>query len=131
VGHGLRQLTRKSRLRQGPSHRRRGSDDQENGSGQCRGLDQDGIDHADRESPIEQHSRHQGIGIADRDAKSVFVMVVTAAQAELVLFGKNGAAAVMDPGSVVVLSTTMAPDQAEAIGRRLGKRGILMLDAPV
>jgi L-threonate 2-dehydrogenase len=61
----------------------------------------------------------------------VAVFVVNAEQTETVLFGADGAAAAMAPGSVVILSVTAAPDYAERLGERLAERGILMLDAPV
>ena len=61
----------------------------------------------------------------------VIVLVVNAAQAEAVLFGEHGAASALAPGSVVVMSVTVAPDYAEDVGRRLAERGILTIDAPV
>ena len=70
---------------------------------------------------------------AELGAKSgiVAIFVVNAEQAETVLFGADGAAAAMAPGSVVILSVTAAPDYAERLGERLADRGLLMLDAPV
>ena len=61
----------------------------------------------------------------------VLVFVVNAEQADEVLFGGNGAAAAMAPGSVVMMNITAAPDYAERLGARLAERGLLMLDAPV
>ena len=61
----------------------------------------------------------------------VIVLVVNAAQAEAVLFGKQGAAANLRPGCAVIMSVTIAPDVAIGFAARLAERGILMLDGPV
>jgi 3-hydroxyisobutyrate dehydrogenase-like beta-hydroxyacid dehydrogenase len=61
----------------------------------------------------------------------VLTLVVNAQQAESVLFGENGAAAAMRPGSVVIASSTVAPEFAEALAARLAALGIGMIDAPV
>ncbi len=70
---------------------------------------------------------------AELGAKSgiVALFVVNAEQVETVLFGADGAAAAMAPGSVLILCVTAAPDYAERLGERLAERGLLMLDAPV
>jgi putative dehydrogenase len=51
--------------------------------------------------------------------------------AESVLFGPGGAVQAMTPGSVVIMSVTVAPEFARALGKRLAERRIDMLDAPV
>ncbi|KAF3997593.1 L-threonate dehydrogenase [Glaciimonas immobilis] len=61
----------------------------------------------------------------------VITVVVNAAQTEQVLFGENGAAAVMKPGSLVIASATVAPDFAIALGQRLATLQLLMLDGPL
>ncbi len=61
----------------------------------------------------------------------VITLVVNAAQTEAVLFGAQGAATTMAPGKLVIASATVPPGFAEALGRRLAERGVLMLDAPV
>ncbi|CAG2145371.1 L-threonate dehydrogenase [Cupriavidus yeoncheonensis] len=61
----------------------------------------------------------------------VITLVVNAQQTEAVLFGNDGAATAMRPGTLVIASATVPPAFAEALGRRLGEQGILMLDAPV
>lgn len=61
----------------------------------------------------------------------VITLVVNAQQTEAVLFGNDGAATAMRPGTLVIASATVPPAFAEALGRRLGGQGILMLDAPV
>jgi 3-hydroxyisobutyrate dehydrogenase len=66
-----------------------------------------------------------------RVVQALIVLVVNAEQTEAVLFGPDGAASTLAPGSVVVASATVSPDVARALGRRLDERGLLMLDAPV
>ena len=61
----------------------------------------------------------------------VITLVVNAQQTEAVLFGADGAATTMRPGTLVIASATVPPSFAEALGRRLGEQGILLLDAPV
>ena len=61
----------------------------------------------------------------------VIVLVVNAAQTNAVLFGKNGAVAALNPGSVVIASATVAPEFATDLGERLEAAGVLMIDAPV
>ena len=61
----------------------------------------------------------------------LLVMVQTPAQAQDVLFGTGGAAAALEPGSTVILCSTVAPSDARALGTALGDVGHLMLDAPV
>jgi 3-hydroxyisobutyrate dehydrogenase len=61
----------------------------------------------------------------------VIILVVNAKQTSDVLFGRNGAAATLRPGSVVIASATVAPDFATMLGEYLGNHGLLMIDAPV
>jgi 3-hydroxyisobutyrate dehydrogenase/2-hydroxy-3-oxopropionate reductase len=77
-----------------------------------------------------------GTEIEDRaaaaaDAEIAVLVVVNAAQTEAVIFGKNGLAGQMRPGSVIVACATMAPRHAEDFERRLAENGILYLDAPI
>lgn len=61
----------------------------------------------------------------------LIVMVLNAEQVETVLFGDAGASATLDPGSVVILSSTVAPAYAADLGARLAARDIMLIDAPV
>ncbi|MEP6943062.1 MAG: NAD(P)-dependent oxidoreductase [Betaproteobacteria bacterium] len=61
----------------------------------------------------------------------VIVLVVDAPQVETVLFAHDGAADALARGSIVLLSSTVAPAFVAAAARRLGERGITLLDAPV
>jgi len=68
---------------------------------------------------------------AARGATIVVAVVVNAAQTEAVLFGENGCAEAMAPGSVFVSSATMAPDVARRLAGRLEAMGPHYLDAPM
>lgn len=61
----------------------------------------------------------------------VLTLVVNAEQTESVLLGEQGAAAAMGAGSVVIASSTVAPEFAESLALRLAAKGIGMIDAPV
>lgn len=68
---------------------------------------------------------------AAEGADVVIAIVTDAPDVEAVLFGPDGAAEGARPGSVVVDMSTIAPDAARAMGRRLAERGVAFLDAPV
>ena len=61
----------------------------------------------------------------------VLTLVVNAAQTEAALLGEHGAAAAMRAGSVVIASSTVAPEFAESLAARLAAMGLGMIDAPV
>ncbi len=61
----------------------------------------------------------------------VITLVVDDKQTDAVLFGASGAAAALRQGSVVIMSSTVAPDCATQLAARLAQQGISMLDAPV
>jgi 3-hydroxyisobutyrate dehydrogenase-like beta-hydroxyacid dehydrogenase len=81
--------------------------------------------------------RHSGGAAVQRaaelpdDLAAVLVFVVSAAQAEDVLFGPDGCAPRLREGSVVICSTTVAPEAARSLATRLAELGLVMLDAPV
>ncbi|GGZ45114.1 3-hydroxyisobutyrate dehydrogenase [Streptomyces bluensis] len=58
-------------------------------------------------------------------------VVVNAAQVESVLFGADGAADRLRPGSVFVMCSTVDPRWSAACEGRLAEKGVLYLDAPV
>lgn len=62
---------------------------------------------------------------------AVLLLVVDAAQVERVLFGEAGFAAALRPGTPVMVSATISPDDARRIHARLEAIGLRMLDAPV
>jgi len=61
---------------------------------------------------------------------AVITLVVDAAQTEEIVFGADGAAQAMQPGGVLIMSSTVQPAFAESVAERLAARGVLMLDAP-
>lgn len=61
----------------------------------------------------------------------VVSVVVNAEQTEAVLFGENGAAAAMKPGSAFVMCSTVAPAYAIGLEARLEAKGLLFVDAPI
>lgn len=69
--------------------------------------------------------------MAAEKADVLFVVVINAAQVEDVLFGRGNAAASMKKGGVVVVCSTVKPEDAEATGAKLDALGLLMLDAPI
>ena len=58
-------------------------------------------------------------------------VVVNAAQTESVLFGEQGLAAAMKPGTLFVMCSTVDPNVSIAFEQRLNERGIHYLDAPI
>ena len=68
--------------------------------------------------------------VAER-AEVVFTMLPDAPHVEDVVFGENGLAASIKPGSVLIDSTSNNPRSAEKVAAVLAERGVEMLDAPV
>ena len=68
---------------------------------------------------------------AARGADIVVAVVVNAAQTEAIMFGPDGCADTMTPGSVFVSSATMAPAIARSLAARLEAKGVHYLDAPI
>lgn len=68
---------------------------------------------------------------AARGADIAVIVVVNAAQTENVLFGPDGIADVMQPGSVIVACATIAPAEARDFAHRAAERGLLFLDGPI
>lgn len=61
----------------------------------------------------------------------VVSVVVNAAQTDSVLFGAQGCAATLKPGSVFVMCSTVDPNWSVALEARLAEQGILYIDAPI
>jgi len=70
-------------------------------------------------------------GEAGRRARAVVILVVNAEQTEEVIFGAGGLAESMEPGSVIVTSSTVPPAFAADLGHRLESGGLMNIDAPV
>ena len=58
-------------------------------------------------------------------------VVVNAAQTDSVLFGANGCADAMPPGSTFVMCSTVDPNWSMALEARLAEKGIHYIDAPI
>lgn len=68
---------------------------------------------------------------AAEGADALVLMVVNADQAEEAIFGETGAAEALQPGSAVVLMSTVGPGPVRTLGDRLAQRDLRLLDAPV
>jgi 3-hydroxyisobutyrate dehydrogenase len=68
---------------------------------------------------------------AVKAANAVVCVVLTAKQTEAVLFGADGAAQTMPPGSVFISSATMDPGLARGLAERVERAGGHYLDAPI
>ncbi|RWR29872.1 NAD(P)-dependent oxidoreductase [Sinirhodobacter populi] len=66
---------------------------------------------------------------ADLDA--VLLLLVNAAQCKTVLFGPDGLAARLKPGTAVMVSSTISVADAREIAAELSRHDLLVLDAPV
>jgi putative dehydrogenase len=61
----------------------------------------------------------------------VIMVVVDARQTEDVLFGTHGLADTVQPGQIVMLCPTLAPDDVARLALRLEQMGVQVLDAPM
>jgi len=68
---------------------------------------------------------------AARAAEALIVCVVDAEQAQEVLFGAQGAAAVLPAGRAVLLCPTIAPEDTERLAAQLAACGLAAIDAPM
>ena len=66
-----------------------------------------------------------------KNSDVVISVVVNAAQTESILFGQEGCASSMKPGSVFVMCSTVDPNWSVALEARLAAMGILYIDAPI
>ncbi|MEF8704373.1 MAG: NAD(P)-dependent oxidoreductase [Candidatus Accumulibacter sp. UW26] len=66
-----------------------------------------------------------------RLSEVVFTVVTAGADVEHVLFAADGLAEGLASGSILVDMSTIAPQDARSLARRLALRGVDMLDAPV
>jgi len=66
-----------------------------------------------------------------QSSKISIIVVLNFAQVEEVIFGENGLVEGGSSGDVIVVMSTIAPAEIKAIARKLEKKGIKVLDAPV
>lgn len=69
-------------------------------------------------------------GVAEK-SEIVFIMVPDTPDVEVVLFGKDGVAEGIKPGSIVVDMSSISPTATKKFAQRLSTMGVKMLDAPV
>ena len=61
----------------------------------------------------------------------IFIMVPDTPDVEMVLFGPNGVAEGLKPGTIVVDMSSISPIATKEFAKRLSSMGVKMLDAPV
>ena len=66
-----------------------------------------------------------------REAQIVITVVVDAAQTRDVCFGANGIAETLPKGGIVIMCSTIAPDDTASLAAELAARGLHLLDAPI
>jgi 3-hydroxyisobutyrate dehydrogenase len=71
------------------------------------------------------------VAAAAQGVDVLVLMVLNGDQAETVLFGAEGAAGVLPPGSLVMICCTVSPAFVRSVAERLDARQIGLLDAPV
>ncbi len=76
------------------------------------------------------HAGQEARAMAER-CQVIVSFVVNDKQTEEVLFGQNGLAAVMQPGSVFIACSTLPPQYVKELGARLAEKKIHLLDSPV
>lgn len=99
------------------------------------GLNTWGVDIDAQNCQALQEAGAQAVGksalpfAAGLDA--VLLLVVNAAQVNAILFGEQGLAGHLKPGSAVMVSSTLSAEDARQIAQKLADYRLLMLDAPV
>ncbi|MBY5933708.1 NAD(P)-dependent oxidoreductase [Tateyamaria omphalii] len=76
------------------------------------------------------HTEADAAGVG-RKAQAVFVMVMKGAEAYNVILGEHGLVQTMAPGGVILLTATIRPAEARAIGAALEGTGLHLIDSPV
>ncbi len=72
-----------------------------------------------------------GPGAVGARADAVFVMVMNGAQAHEVILGEDGLIHTMQDGGCILLTATIKPHEARAIGEAMADSGIMLIDSPV
>ncbi|WP_329275249.1 NAD(P)-dependent oxidoreductase [Streptomyces sp. NBC_01451] len=93
--------------------------------------------YARRQASLEPFAGTDGVTFAATPAElgaavdAVGICVFDAAGVEEVVFGPDGLAGAMEPGSVVLVHSTLSPAQIRSIAERATPYGLRVLDAPV
>lgn len=82
---------------------------------------------------LEEAGGKRASSPADAGAQSdvVFLMVMTGKQVEAIVSGEHGLIGSMKKGSTIILTATIHPSEAKAIGKKVEEAGIHMIDSPV
>ena len=99
------------------------------------GLDTYGVDLSAQARDVLQAAGAKAVAASADDfadkLDAVLLLVVNAAQVDAVLFGESKLADKLKHGTAVMVSSTIAAQDARRFGEALAARGLLMLDAPV
>ena len=66
-----------------------------------------------------------------KNADAVYVMVMNGEQAKSVILGQDGLVSHLKKGSVIILTATIKPAQAQEIGAAMANSGVHLIDSPV
>ena len=64
-------------------------------------------------------------------AEAIFIMVMNGAEVDEVLFADDGALTTLAPGGTILLTATIKPSEARALGQKLAGTGFNLIDTPV
>ncbi|MEX0309359.1 MAG: NAD(P)-dependent oxidoreductase, partial [Tateyamaria sp.] len=98
------------------------------------GFETCGIDLLpERQRAFEALGGRTAANVADvgRNTQFVFVMVMKGSEAQEVILGEDGLAQTMAPGGVILLTATIKPAEARALGQGLDGTGLHLIDSPV
>ena len=109
------------------------------GSGLARNLIANGFETWGRDLIDARHRAfgdmggHMAASTAEvgANAQYVFVMVMKGAEAHEVILGEGGLSSSMAPGGTILLTSTIKPAEARAIGAGLKDSGLKLIDSPV
>lgn len=82
-------------------------------------------------APFDPATHRSSPAAVGRDVDVVCLCVLDEAAIESVVFGPDGLAEGLAPGSMVVVQSTVSPGYVQGLAQRLGQRGVRVLDAPV
>ncbi|MEX0370287.1 MAG: NAD(P)-dependent oxidoreductase [Tateyamaria sp.] len=87
----------------------------------------------ERQRAFEALGGRTAANVADvgRNAQFIFVMVMKGSEAREVILGEEGLAQTMAPGGVILLTATIKPAEARALGQALDGTGLHLIDSPV
>ena len=89
-----------------------------------------------RDTRLSELAQHGGTPAAScravgEQSDTAFVMVLNGSQVNEVVFGDDGLAAGLEPGSTVVISATIHPSEVRALEGPLSELGLHLIDTPV